>query len=297
MKILLIDDSNDIHLILKMHIKKEGHEFLGATSGLEGIEMASAHQPDLILLDIDMPEMNGFEVCTNLKNEDTLSSIPVIFLTGSGSEEEIVRGLDLGAVDYIKKPFNRAVLSARIRVALRTKHLQDLLISYGQIDPLTELGNRRVLEERLNGDLERIKRDDLKQLSFIMLDVDHFKNFNDTYGHLLGDEVLILVAKVLRTSIRTYDLATRFGGEEFSIILPNTSIDDAADIAQRCRAAIEALEIKAGDKTIHVTASFGITSVTSQCDIDSLISTADQALYKAKENGRNRIEVANLEAV
>ena len=297
MKILLIDDSNDIHMILKMHIKKEGHDLLSATSGPEGIQMATDHQPDLILLDIDMPEMTGYEVCTALKNNDILSKIPVIFLTGSGSEEEIVRGLDLGAVDYVKKPFNRAVLSARIRAALRTKHLHDLLISYGQIDPLTELGNRRALEDRLNADLERIKRNELQRLSFIMLDVDKFKNFNDAYGHLLGDEVLIMVAKILQTNIRKYDLAIRFGGEEFSIILPNTSIEDATHIAQRCRMAIEMLEIKVNDKIIHVTASFGIACITTETDIESLISIADQALYKAKENGRNRIEFADLESV
>jgi diguanylate cyclase (GGDEF)-like protein len=297
MNILLIDDSNDIHMILKMHIKKEGHDLLGATSGPEGIQMATDHHPDLILLDIDMPEMTGYEVCTALKNNDILSKIPIIFLTGSGSEEEIVRGLDLGAVDYVKKPFNRAVLSARIRAALRTKHLHDLLISYGQIDPLTELGNRRALEDRLNADLERIKRNELQRLSFIMLDIDKFKNFNDAYGHLLGDEVLIMVAKVLQTNIRKYDLAIRFGGEEFSVILPNTSIEDATHIAQRCRMEIEVLEIKVNDKIIHVTASFGIACITTETDIESLISIADQALYKAKENGRNRIEFADLESV
>ena len=213
---------------------KEGLEIVCVEGGVPGLKAARREEPDLILLDLDMPDMSGFDVCRSLKADAELCMIPVLFLSGSTTPEDKIIGLDLGAVDYVTKPFDAFELRARVRAALRTKHLQDLLIEHAHIDPLTGLPNRRALMERLQQEWARIERHG-GQLSFIMADIDHFKRVNDRYGHHVGDKVLQEVAGAIAAQCRESDLPARFGGEEFAIVVPDETAAAAVHLAERCR--------------------------------------------------------------
>ena len=187
--------------------------------------------PDLILLDLDMPDMSGFDVCRILKADPELCMIPVLFLSGSGTSGDKVRGLDLGAVDYITKPFDDFELRARVRAAMRTKQLQDLLIEHAHIDPLTGLPNRRALMDRLRMEWSRMQRHG-GELSFIMADIDYFKRVNDTYGHSIGDKVLQEVARTIARQCREADLPVRYGCEEFAVVVPNEGMSGAVSLGR-----------------------------------------------------------------
>jgi diguanylate cyclase (GGDEF)-like protein len=215
--------------------------------------------------------------------------IPVIFLTGSERRDDKIRGLDLGAVDYVTKPFDPFELLARVRAALRTKHLQDLLVQHSQIDPLTELANRRALTERLKQEWARTRRAQ-GRLAFIMGDVDHFKRVNDTHGHHVGDRVLRHVAGAVAESCRTSDLPARYGGEEFAVVVPDQSVEGAERLAERCRREVELVSVDAEGEAVRVTASFGVADAADAGSPEHLIRLADEALYRAKEAGRNRVE-------
>jgi len=293
MKVLIIDDSMEALAIAKARLAKEGLTVVCANGGKKGLAEAGREPPDLILLDLDMPDMSGFDVCRALKANADLCMIPVIFLSGSGTESDKVEGLDLGAVDYITKPFDAFELRARVRSALRTKHLQDLLIYYGQVDPLTELNNRRALMERLRQEWARIQRHG-GSLAFIMADIDHFKLVNDAYGHPAGDGVLREVAKVIAAECRKSDIPARYGGEEFSIVCIGTDAEDAAELAERCRERIEKQEISLTNDKVQVTVSFGVADSGNSTSEGELIAAADDALYEAKDAGRNRVVVAGL---
>jgi diguanylate cyclase (GGDEF)-like protein len=291
-KVLIIDDSPEAIAVAKARLEKEENlTILCAEWGRPGLEMLKAERPDLVLLDVDMPDISGFDLCRMIKSDPELCMIPVIFLTGSGGTEDKVRGLDLGAVDYISKPFDAFELRARVRVALRTKHFQDLLIEHAQIDPLTSLFNRRALQERLAQEWDRIMRHG-GRLAFIMVDLDHFKRVNDTYGHSIGDRVLQEAAKVLQGQCRKVDLPVRYGGEEFAIIVPEVSALDAANLAERCRNDMEKLSVRAGDSTVGITASFGVSDTDGVGSADAMIECADRALFQAKQAGRNAVRVA-----
>ena len=220
MKILIVDDNPEALAVAKVRLSKESVDILCAESGTAGLEAARREKPDLILLDVDMPDMSGFEVCRALKGEAELCMIPVLFLTASSTPEDKVRGLDLGAVDYVTKPFDAFELRARVRAALRTKHLQDLLIEHAHIDPLTGLPNRRALMECLQREWARIERHG-GRLSFVMADIDHFKLVNDAYGHHIGDRLLQEVAQAIAEQCRQGDLPARYGGEEFAMVVPD----------------------------------------------------------------------------
>jgi diguanylate cyclase (GGDEF)-like protein len=291
MKVLIIDDSADAVAICKARLASEGVDVCCASGGTAGLEAATRERPDLILLDVNMPDLSGFEVCQRLKADPELCMIPVIFLTGSGCAEDKVRGLDLGAVDYISKPFDTFELRARVRAALRTKHLQDLLIEYARIDPLTSLPNRRALMERLEQEWSRVMRYG-GRLSFIMADLDHFKNVNDTYGHRMGDRLLQEAARIIAGQCRGTDLPARYGGEEFAVIVPDESADAAARLAERCRVEIEQLSVPAGAATITITGSFGVAEADGTSSIAALMERADALLYEAKHAGRNRVVAA-----
>lgn len=290
MKILIIDDSPESVTIARSRLLRDGLEVVGANSGSDGLVAVKQEAPDLILLDIDMPDKSGFEVCRALKGNPGTSMIPIIFLTGSDSRRDIVKGLDLGAVDYITKPFNAFELRARVRAALRTKHLQDLLIEHARLDPLTELPNRRAMNERLQMEWSRIQRHG-GSLSFIMADIDRFKHVNDMYGHTAGDLLLQRVAKTIAKQCRQIDFPSRYGGEEFAIIVPHSDASDAAQLAERCRQEIEAISVRAGEKIIRTTASFGVADAMGIGPMENLIRDADTALYGAKGGGRNRVEL------
>ncbi len=292
MKILIIDDNPDSLEIAKSRLKKEYPDILCEEGGKAGLETAKREKPDLILLDIDMPGMSGFDVCRALKAEPELCMIPVLFLSGLVSAEDKIKGLDLGGVDYITKPFDTFELQARVRAALRTKNLQDLLIEYAHIDPLTGLPNRRALTERLKQEWARMTRYG-KSFSLIMADIDHFKMVNDKYGHPIGDQLLQEIAKLIEKQCRITDLPARYGGEEFTVIVAEETAANAANLAERCRQDIENLRLPVKNDTVRVTASFGIAEANSLSTPETLIENADEALYEAKLAGRNKVVAYN----
>jgi diguanylate cyclase (GGDEF)-like protein len=290
MKILIVDDSPDALAVAQARLASEKLEIICADGGLAGLEMARRQKPDLILLDIDMPDLSGFEVCRSLKRDPDLCMIPILFLAASGDAEDKVRGLDLGAVDYVTKPFDAFELRARVRAALRTKYFQDLLIEHAHVDPLTGLPNRRALMERLQREWSRLERHG-GALSLIMADIDHFKLVNDSYGHPCGDVVLQQIAQAIAGQCRHTDLPTRYGGEEFAIVVPDENADGAACLAERCRKQIAGLQLPADQGVIQVTASFGVADARGASSSQDLIDRADAALYEAKTAGRNQVEV------
>jgi diguanylate cyclase (GGDEF)-like protein len=292
-KVLAIDDSEEIHELLALWLASEGLQLRCAATAPEGLELARVTRPDLILLDIDLPERNGFEVCRELKRDDATASLPVIFLSGSNETVDKVKGLDLGAVDYVTKPFNPAELQARVRAALRTKRLHDLLAERAQIDGLTGLHNRAYFDRRLRTELETSLRRFLP-LSLVMLDVDHFKKINDSCGHPFGDRVLQGVGELLSRAIDSDGTVCRYGGEEFGIIFPGTAHDLGRACAEVVRLAAEELTMVGPTGDVQITLSGGL-ACTDEWPADhpptaiELLETADRALYVAKSMGRNRI--------
>jgi two-component system cell cycle response regulator len=293
MKVLIIDDSPHSLVLARARLAQEQLDIVEANSGKRGIEAATLEQPDLILLDLDMPDMPGFDVCRQLKSCPETCMIPVIFLTGTDSTEARVKGLDLGAVDYIAKPFDGFELRARVRAALRTKRMQDLLIKYAHIDPLTELWNRRALMQRLEQEWAQTRRHG-GQMAFVMADADHFKHLNDLYGHHVGDQMLRAIAGAIMRQCREIDLPVRYGGEEFAILLPGEKAEDAANLAERCRQEVAATRLRTeGGSEAQATASFGVADSIGLSSYTDVIRKADEALYRAKAAGRNCVVVAD----
>jgi diguanylate cyclase (GGDEF)-like protein len=290
MRLLLVDDDVESLAVARARLADDGIEISCATGGRAGLEAARSQHPDLILLDLDMPDMTGFDVCRVLKADPQLRMIPVLFLSGSETSADKVRGLDLGAVDYITKPFDDFELRARVRAAIRTKQLQDLLIKHAHIDPLTGLPNRRALMDRLQMEWARRQRHG-GMLSFIMADIDCFKRFNDTCGHSIGDKVLQEVAWTIARQCRESDLPARYGGEEFAIVVPYEVASGAIHLAERCRREIEKVNLAAKDEPVRPTASFGVADAIEAASAELLVDRADQALYQAKTTGRNRVAV------
>jgi two-component system, cell cycle response regulator len=291
MKVLIVDDSPDALALARARLAKEGLELVTADCGGTGLEMARKENPDLVLLDIDMPDISGFEVCRTMKAHPDLMGIPVIFLTGSSEVKDKVEGLNLGAVDYVTKPFDAFELAARVRAALRTKRLQDMLIRHANIDPLTEMPNRRALMDRLDQEWGRLQRHG-GVLSFIMVDLDHFKVVNDTFGHQVGDRLLQAAAGAIATQCRVNDLAARYGGEEFGILVPDEDACGATGLAERCRRGIENVSLRSRQADVRITASFGVADIGNLSGPGALIRAADKALYDAKRGGRNRVQCA-----
>lgn len=269
-----------------------------ASSGAEGYALLTTHPVDVVLCDLEMPGMNGFGLLELMSRHEELCEIPVIMLTGHESQTEKIRGLERGASDYVIKPFHPGELLARIKVQLKIKSLQDSLRESNRqlerlsmTDYLTGLANRRFFMETLQREFERSRRTE-NPLSLILLDIDHFKKVNDTCGHSGGDVVLTAVAQLLLQHMRPYDLAARYGGEEFAVILAETGPEEARQIAERLREALEKHPVPWKGDAVFVTASFGfaVTSATESDSVDELIQAADAALYCAKRNGRNRVE-------
>jgi two-component system cell cycle response regulator len=285
-KILLIDNAKIMHGAVKARLVAEGFEFHSAFGGEEGLALAATLLPDVILLDVEMPKPNGFEVCRRLKDNPMLSNIPVIFLTGVTTVEEKVKGLNLGAIDYVTKPFDAAELQARIKASLRNKELLDLLSKKAMIDGLTGLWNRGYLDQRLAEELAFAKRHK-NGMACVMLDVDHFKSINDTHGHGFGDLVLKGVANILQQLCREEDNCCRYGGEEFAILVRNTDGVQAKLFAERLRKGIEGIIFKSGLVSAAVTCSFGVAEL--ETGGDDILIRADKALYESKKGGRNRV--------
>lgn len=291
-RILIVDDEPaSIELIANLF--RDQYEILFALSGERALEIAANARPDLILLDVMLPGMDGFSICARLKADPLTKAIPVLFITGRDDSAAETRGLELGAMDYITKPINPLVLKARVRNQIELKQARDQLAELATTDGLTGIANRRRFDQVLAHEHARHVRSGAR-LGLMMLDIDHFKAFNDTYGHVLGDDCLSAVAQVLeRTLKRATDLVARYGGEEFACIL----IDDPAaagtlQIAEALRANVAALNYPhiSSSTADHVTISLGvITACCSQRTTPSLlIQQADEQLYKAKASGRNR---------
>ena len=257
--------------------------------GESGIERATRETPDLILLDVDMPDLDGFEVCRRLKEHPSTRDIPIIFLTGTASTDSKVRGLDMGAIDYVTKPFDQVELRARVRAGLRTKQLQDILEHQSYLDALTGLWNRAYLDHRMEGEINIASRYD-RPLGIALLDIDSFKALNDTYGHLFGDVVLQGVARLMKESARTSDTVARYGGEEFAILIPQADLRSTTQVAERVRQAIESHSFELRGSQIGVTVSVGVVCTADfigELSPDNLLGHADRALYASKDAGRN----------
>ncbi|MEH6343770.1 MAG: diguanylate cyclase [Bermanella sp.] len=297
-RILVVDDIPANVEILSIHLTDEGYEIVKCLSGKETFEILHTSQDDpeleidLILLDVMMPIMSGLEVLAQLKGSPQTMNIPVILVTANADEQNVAEGLDMGAFDYIIKPYSLLVLLARVRTALREKERQDLLERWATTDPLTELLNRRHFYELSDRELDRSQR--LKSpLSFVMLDIDFFKKVNDQFGHLVGDTVLIILAKLLKEHLRSVDLCCRYGGEEFVICLPDTNREGARDVAERIRIAVSQESILASeDSELFISVSLGVATGLENEKVEAILKRADVALYKAKDAGRNQTQIA-----
>jgi len=264
-----------------------------ASSGPEALVKAVDFKPDLILLDIIMPGLSGFEVLERLQRETNTRAIPVIIITGLSDEGYEEKGLECGAVDYITKPFRKAVVLARIRTQLKIVEQMRLIESHSLIDQLTSIPNRRNFDIRIEEQWGYARRKN-HPISVLMLDIDHFKRYNDTYGHQQGDETLkVVAASISKALFRSTDTAYRWGGEEFAILLVETSLESAAIVAERVRKNVETTLVPnlSGGDSLSVTVSVGVASAQPGADVDiaHMIKQADMALYAAKESGRNRV--------
>ncbi|QWV92297.1 diguanylate cyclase [Geomonas oryzisoli] len=306
-KILIVDDTTTNIDILYQILKGE-FDVLFAKSGVDGIRMVREHTPDLVLLDVMMPDMDGYEVCRTLKQDPATAGLPVVFVTAMGNDEDETRGLELGAIDYLTKPIRPPIVLARVRNHVELKHRGDLLEQLSRElaqknreleelarqDGLTGVSNRRHFDESLRSEVQRATRNG-RNLSLIMCDIDRFKQFNDLYGHPAGDTSLQLVGELLRKSFkRAGEVVARYGGEEFAVILPDTSAELAGHLAERLRLELMAHALPHAHSEFGVvTMSIGVAGglATRDHGVEWYISSADDALYRSKAQGRNRVSV------
>lgn len=278
-KVLLVDDDPAIRKTIKRHLVKNGFEVVEAEDGEVALGMVEIERPHLILLDVMMPKMDGFEVCRKLRHNVRNHEIYIIFLSAKSSVDDKVTGLEYGADDYLAKPFDPKELIARVRTGVRT--ISEKRSS--TYDHLTQIYNRYFFNSFLRQEADRSERYKIP-LSMLIIDIDFFKKVNDTYGHLAGDKVLIELADILRERSRKIDIPARWGGEEFVILLPETSLEGAVIFGERLRERIEEHDFpEVGKLTVSVGAA--------QLDGNEIgmIENADKALYYAKEHGRNRL--------
>lgn len=297
-KILIADDEQLFVQLMEATLKDE-YDLHFAFNSDEALEKADREVPDLILLDVVMAPKSGFEVCQDLKSERRTRDIPILFITSSTTIKDEVRGLEMGAVDYIAKPINPPVVKARVRNHMDLKKYKDKLERIAAEDVLTGLATRRRFEDVLQSEWRRCRRQEAP-LSIAMMDIDYFKPFNDNYGHGAGDDCLRKVGHALSSEVkRAADLVARYGGEEFVCVMPETDLDGASAFGHAMRKAISDLQIKHeySDVTHHVTMSIGVATVVPGEGIDpfDLVRRADEKLYDAKKAGRNRVESAVFE--
>jgi diguanylate cyclase (GGDEF)-like protein len=289
---LLVVDDQPINIQVMHQVFGDDYQVFMATSGAQALSLCQSNPPDLVLLDVVMPGMDGFEVCRQLKDNAATRNIPIIFVTAHTDAAQETQGLDLGAVDFIAKPINPTVVRARVRTHLTLKFQSDLMRKLVFLDGLTGVYNRRYFDQQLALEWARASRSG-EPLSVILLDVDHFKQFNDHYGHQAGDDCLRQIAQTLKSNLRRpADLVARYGGEEFACILPNTPFEDALGLARDLERQLRALHIAHAHSGIDgvVTASLGVATraMDAQGDACALVGLADQQLYNAKQTGRGR---------
>lgn len=301
--ILIIDDSDTVReeLIQILTAGGDFDNFLQASDGALGLKLLSDPEQavDVVCCDLNMPHMDGYQFLRMAKANPELANIPIVMLTSESDVSDVVKTFELGANDFISKPFIPSILRVRLKNMLKIKQLQDLLKAQRDMmeematrDPLTDLANRRSFRSSLKDEFNRFLRFG-DPVSLLLADLDHFKKINDTYGHPRGDTVLKETARIILDAMRAVDLVARFGGEEFAVIMPSTDLDGACIAAERVRAAIEAHHFEGLPEAGVITVSVGVARLSEDVeDMDALIKMADDALYRAKESGRNRVEGA-----
>ncbi|MDP6047367.1 MAG: diguanylate cyclase [Phycisphaerae bacterium] len=294
MKVLIIDDSPEAVALVRVRLSRDGLDVVSADCGTDGILAVRRESPDLILLDVDMPDMTGFDVCRMLKAEPDLCMIPVVFLTASDTAEDKVKGLNIGAIDYITKPFDAFELQARVNAGLRTKYMQDLLTERANVDPLTGLANSRAMSNRLAEEWARVERHG-RPLSFVMAEMDRFERITSIYGRSTGDRALQVASETIAAQCRQVDLSARCTGGEFGIIVPDEIAKNAAKLAERCQERISKMHLKVNGEEIWATVSFGIADTEGKTSLKDLIESARQALLMAQRTGGNRVVIESTE--
>jgi diguanylate cyclase (GGDEF)-like protein len=299
-KILIADDSIVSRHLLEATLRKWGYEVMVACDGAEALELLQREDaPSLIILDWMMPGMTGVEVCRRIRQRDSEPYTYILLLTSKSQKEDLIEGMDAGADDYITKPFDQNELQVRLRAGTRLVDLQSQLLKAREDlrdqatrDSLTRLWNRSSILSELGRELARSARES-RPLGVVIVDLDHFKQVNDTYGHLAGDAVLREAARRMQNSIRQYDSIGRYGGEEFLILFPGCGEAESFAQADRLRKQLAQAEMSVNDSAVRITASFGITTALPGeiCTPELLIRKADEALYLAKKSGRNRVEL------
>jgi diguanylate cyclase (GGDEF)-like protein len=289
-KILIVDDIlKNIQIVMEV-LENKGYKLSFAKTPQEAIKRAQTNDIDLILLDIMMPNINGYEVCKILKSFDETKDIPIIFITAKTDAEDIVRGFEAGGVDYITKPFNSSELLARVQTHLELKASRDYWKKRSMLDGLTSLYNHTYINQHLFRQIKHSQATE-ESLSVIMVDIDYFKKINDTYGHQIGDKVIVKIASTLENTVSKLNIenaiAGRYGGEEFTIIIPTYNKEQATDLAEELRKKIEALEWNIDE--LKLTISCGVKEYAGETS-NEVLKEADLLLYKAKHNGRNRVE-------
>ncbi len=300
--ILIIDDSLQGRNEIKNVLEKAGlfEAFYEASDGIKGFKMMLSNPPDLVVCDLMMPDFDGFKFLRLKSARPDFDNVPVLIVTGRDNMNDKIRGLEEGASDYVLKPFNPLELIARVKAHLRIKMLQDELKQVNgklerlsNTDPLTELYNRRYFINILEREFERAKRYN-RTLSLLMIDIDFFKSVNDKCGHLIGDKVLTVVARILKSDLRRIDSCSRYGGEEFVTLLPETDISGAGSVGNRYLTGIREQDLSDICKELKtITVSIGIACLPDDNikNMDELLKRADDALYEAKKTGRNRVVV------
>ncbi len=289
--VLVIEDHPDQRELLAIVLQREGYRVVTAANGLEALEKLEVENIQIALSDIMMPKMDGFELIKRIRTNPALKSIYIILITARIQEGDRVRGLDLGADDYITKPFSFSELLARVRVGSRVVHYQQHLEYQTQVDSLTGLFNRRAFEKKIHEEFERSKRYH-NPLSLLILDIDNFKTINDTYGHHGGDAALVKISETFREKTRQSDFPSRYGGEEFVLVLPETDQENALLVASKIHDAIRSSAFGTTARPFRLTVSIGVTSTSTRfySDWREMLDDADQALYLAKNTGKDRIE-------
>jgi diguanylate cyclase (GGDEF)-like protein len=291
LSILIVDDEKS-NIDVLSHILKEKYKLFIAKNGESALKIARDNLPNLILLDIIMPEMDGFEVLSELKKSEHTSKIPVIFITGQDGKDAEINGLNKGAVDYITKPFHSMIVEARVNTHMKIVEQMRIIERMSIMDELTDLPNRRYFNDQLAREWGRAIRETLS-ISLLIIDVDKFKVYNDTFGHPQGDTLLHTVAGVFKEALkRPADFVARWGGEEFIMLLPGSDLEGALNVAERVRSSVESTIIPCIDGTsTSTTVSIGVNSERPIIHLPAagFVSRADKALYEAKESGRNRI--------
>jgi diguanylate cyclase (GGDEF)-like protein len=289
-QVLVVDDSKQIHSLVEAILSEESLDIHSAMEGQHGLTLAQSTRPDVILLDVEMPGMDGYETCRRLKADPDLFSIPVIFLTALSTVDEKVKGLELGATDYVTKPFSPSELLARVRAALRTRRAIQMLEDHALIDFLTGLGNRAMFKTRLAAEVSLRVRTQ-KPLACVVVDVDNFQAINDTQGHPFADRLLRTIAGVITQSIRVEDVPCRLGGDAFVILNPNTETEEAALLANRIQTSLDALELNNRGLPVQIKYSVAVAPSIDLYD-RLMVERASRAIEEAKMKGHFGVVMA-----